>query len=702
MGAPLMDIHDFRADLIASATSRADALGMAWREAFVLEMLERLRDAGEVPEAEPCIEQLVGPRNRRLMVDAYALDEADESLHLFAAMPDGTDTPAVLTVSEARDQGFARLMAVYENARSGWLSANIEESRPLWSLAMSIRDTRPSAIRLHILSDRPLSERVKSIPDGQAEDGTLVAFQVWDLTRLKRIHDAMNVRDDLVVDLTLLPGGGLKALPATNGEGDYEAYLAVIPGDALAEIYTRHGSRLLEGNVRTFLGRRGNVNRGIQRTLEKEPSRFFAYNNGIAATASAIEFCEDELGGVHITSATDLQIVNGAQTTASLATALREKRLSAGSVFVPMKLSVVAPDKAEELIPRISQFANSQNAVRASDFFANHPFHRRVEEISRRILAPATDGSQVQTHWFYERARGQYLNEQAGLTATQRAQFARMNPKRQVITKTDLAKVETCFALEPDTACRGAEKAFVVYAGKITELWKDERKRTEVTDDWFRAVVARTIIFRTVEKVVSEAGWYEGGYRAQVVAYICARLAKCTIDLSRGGRLDYRRIWGMQGCDAVVRRQLDAIGEVMMRVLRAPPREGQNISEWAKQQACRETALRSEVTIIPGLAAWVVDTDTARSESQQTRATGEVDRDLQIMQEVLAIPPERWSALRAHARAARLIQPYDEAALRAACGEIGRPPNEAQPRRLLALVERSRETGWVSPEMRNT
>lgn len=359
-----------------------------------------------------------------------------------------------------------------------------------------------------------------------------------------------------------------------------------------------------------------------------------------------------------------------------------------------MKLSVVAPDKAEELIPRISQYANSQNAVRASDFFANHPFHRRVEEMSRRILAPATDGSQVQTHWFYERARGQYLNEQAGLTATQKAQFARMNPKRQVVTKTDLAKVETCFALEPDTACRGAEKAFVAYAGKITELWKDERKRAEITDDWFRAVVARTIIFRTAEKVVSEAGWYEGGYRAQVVAYICARLAKFSTDLSRGSRLDYRRIWSMQACDAVLRRQLDAIGEVMMRVLRTPPREGQNISEWAKQQACRETALRSEVPIIQGFKTWVVDTETARAESQETRAAGEVDQDLQIMQEVLAVPPAHWSALRAHARAARLIQPYDEPALRAACGETGRPPNEKQARRLRALMDRARETGW--------
>jgi hypothetical protein len=157
-----------------------------------------------------------------------------------------------------------------------------------------------------------VSERTQLVEASTSlREGTLVAFQVWDLTRMERIHDAMSVRDDLVVDLTLLPGGGLKALPATNGEGDYEAYLAVIPGDALAEIYTRHGSRLLEGNVRTFLGRRGNINRGIQRTLEKEPSRFFAYNNGIAATASAIECREDELGGIHITSAPICRLSTG-------------------------------------------------------------------------------------------------------------------------------------------------------------------------------------------------------------------------------------------------------------------------------------------------------------------------------------------------------------------------------------------------------
>lgn len=693
-----MDIEDFHDDLIASASALAHSQETGWREAFVQEVASRLREAGEIPEADACVEQLTGSRNRRLVVDAQAYDDADDSLHLFIAMPHGEAEPPPLANSEARDNGFGRLTAFYEHARTGWVTQNVEESRPAWSLADLIRRRNFSAVRMHILTDRPLSQRVKAIPDARLEDGALVTFQVWDLTRLKRIHDAANVRDDLEVDLSELPGGGLRALKATNGQGDYDAYLAVIPAEHLAAIYIRYGSRLLEGNVRTFLGRRGNVNKGIQKTIAEEPARFFAYNNGIAATASAVEASDDGAGGVLITNATDLQIVNGAQTTASLATALRENRLPEEGVFVPVKLSVVAADAVEELIPRISRYANSQNAVRASDFFANHPFHRRVEEMSRRVLAPATGGSQVQTHWYYERARGQFLNDQAGMTAAQKKHFLSMNPKKQVITKTDLGKVETCFNLEPDTACRGAEKAFVAYAKLITEEWKSDQKRAGFTDEWFRNVVARTIIFRLTERIVSNAEWYEGGYRAQVVAYTCARLARLTSELSKGGRIDYRRIWNLQGGDDVLRRQIDVIGERMMSLLRSPPREGQNVTEWAKQQACREQALGTHIDLIDGIHEWVVDAETDRSEKKEARATGAIDDDLRAMEAVLQISASTWSSLRQYARPNGLLLPKDEGALRAACGESGRPPNEKQARALLALLNRAKEHGWDGPE----
>jgi hypothetical protein len=115
-----------------------------------------------------------------------------------------------------------------------------------------------------------------------------VTFQIWDISKLKRIHDAASVRDDLVVDFTGLISGGLPVLPASVGSGDYDAYLAVLPGETLADIYIQHGSRLLEGNVRTFLGRSSNVNKGIAQTVAKAPETFFAYNNGVAATPSAV------------------------------------------------------------------------------------------------------------------------------------------------------------------------------------------------------------------------------------------------------------------------------------------------------------------------------------------------------------------------------------------------------------------------------
>ena len=598
-----MELDEFRSDLLASAASRAEAHASGIREAFVAEALERLRDAGELPDAEECSERVDGQRSRRLEIDAFAFDEADDSLNLFVALLDGGEAnPNAITLTDARDQGFNRLMGVFEQARDGWLTANIEESRPLWALARRVETApRPTALRLHVVSDRAISERLREIPPSETREGIQVTFQIWDVTRLKRIHEAQSARDDLFVDLTFLAGGGLPVLKASIGGSDYDAYLAVMPGETLADIYIRHGSRLLEGNVRTFLGRRGNINKGIANTLGKEAGHFFAFNNGIAATASSVTFKEESDRITMITGITDLQIVNGAQTTASLAAMRRDKKLPEGSVFVPMKLSVVAPEIAAELVPRISRFANSQNSVRASDFFANHEFHRRIEQISRRILAPAVGGSQVQTHWYYERARGQHLNDQAGMTPSKRDQFLRMNPRNQLITKTDLAKVESCFDLLPDIACKGAEKSFVAFADRVTEAWKDERKRSLYTDDWFRGACARMILFRTAEALVFKAPWYAPGTRSQVVAYTMARLASLSAELSEGGRLDYLKIWSVQSADRVVMEQILITAELMMDVLANPPKEGQHIGEWGEAAGLSQPCLTDRGACSRGL-----------------------------------------------------------------------------------------------------
>ena len=85
-----------------------------------------------------------------------------------------------------------------------------------------------------------------------------------------------------------------------------------------------------------------------------------------------------------------------------------------------------------------------------ADFAANDLYHVQLERLSRTVWAPAVDGTQRQTHWFYERARGQYQDALAreGTPARQRA-FKATNPTSQKFTKTDLAKFENSWSSLP-------------------------------------------------------------------------------------------------------------------------------------------------------------------------------------------------------------------------------------------------------------
>ncbi len=130
---------------------------------------------------------------------------------------------------------------------------------------------------------------------------------------------------------------------------------------------------------------RGNVNKGIRLTILKEPEKFFAYNNGLTCTAKSIVFKNNIISEI-----VGLQIVNGGQTTASLANVLVNEKGGAEKlqeVSVPMKLNVIKNVQIEdELVPAISRYANSQNKVSDVDLASNHPFHKKLKNFLEKFL----------------------------------------------------------------------------------------------------------------------------------------------------------------------------------------------------------------------------------------------------------------------------------------------------------------------------
>ena len=311
-----------------------------------------------------------------------------------------------------------------------------------------------SRLRLFLLTNSITS--VTTLPDSSL-DGLPVSYEIWDLARFHRMATSGTLSEPIVVEFD----DPLPCLATPETDRDFSVFLAILPGRTLSALYGQYGTRLLELNVRSFLQAKGAVNRGIRDTLLTDPERFLAYNNGITATASKVEFTSLPGGGQAIRRIHDLQIVNGGQTTASIHYAHVRDKADISGVFVQMKLTVVAPDRLQEIVPEISRYSNTQNKVTLVDFSSNHPFHVEVEKITRSLWAPAADGSGQETRWFYERARGQYADALARerTPARQRA-FKTMHPLRQKFTKADVAKFEHSWDQLPHIVSRGAEKNF--------------------------------------------------------------------------------------------------------------------------------------------------------------------------------------------------------------------------------------------------
>jgi AIPR protein len=372
-------------------------------EEFTRIVLDRLGDEGAIENPE-LLWQEGNFARAKYKITGYSMPEDEERLVLVTTIHTGEVPPRALNRDEILS-ALQQAMKFYECSCKG-LHTKIEPSNTDASeLARHIYEAREQigVLRVVLLSDGRTG--LRSIDLKKAFDGTRVIVDLFGIERLQRILGQGLRRDDIVVDFSAEPGGPLPCLKASSESADYEAYLTSVPGVLLADIYEKYGTRLLELNVRAFLGLRGrkSVNAGLRATIRDLPHRFLAYNNGIVATVDTMEVEDNGNGQFRINSVRGLQIVNGGQTTASLHRAKRQDGAKLDAISVPAKIICVGGADLDEMVAAVSKSANSQNTVQPADFSANDPFHVTVEKLANNTWLPDGKG-----RWFYERARGSY------------------------------------------------------------------------------------------------------------------------------------------------------------------------------------------------------------------------------------------------------------------------------------------------------
>jgi hypothetical protein len=203
---------------------------------------------------------------------------------------------------------------------------------------------------------------------------------------------------------------------------------------------------------------------------------------------------------------------------------------------------------------------------------------------SRNSLAPPKVGAVSGTYWFYERARGQYTNAQASLSSKpERTRFIAINPRSQLITKTNLAKYLNSFNLLPQVVSKGAEFNFSKFADLIAEQWDESLE--SFNQGFFKTSIAKAIVFKNIEKLIAEQkdSWYKGGQRDKLVPYTISFIENA---LQRKNKeFNFEEIWKKQDTNAKLNELMIYIAEKINALLQDPNRTVGDVSSYAKKDA---------------------------------------------------------------------------------------------------------------------
>lgn len=633
--------------------------------------------------------------SKSMRVDAAYLDLPFSTLNLlFADYNQGVVKNITNTFIAQKSK---LLLNFLENALKDHFK-NAEQADPAVQLARDIKQNFASVGKIHlfIVSTDKLSTAVKdlSLPDFVFLGRNVpVVLDVLDIEKIYRSRMVGFEKEDLVINCRDFGLTGIPCIKANIETDQYESYLAIVPGEFLSEIYKKYGAALLESNVRSFLKFNGNVNKGIRGTILNEKSRFFTYNNGISTTASEIKTEMQKEEGLIITSFTNLQIINGGQTTATLAATSIRNNADLSGIYVQMKITVLK-DADPDLIRSIATYANSQNKVKTADLNSGHPFYVRIEEYSRKVYAPVASGQIVQQLWFFERVRGQYEQPLMHMTKKQRDDYRLVRPKSKKFTLTDLAKYANASDMFPHYVSWGGDVNAAHFHNNMVPQWnKDNNTFNEL---YYKELIGKKILFEHIGNIISDQTWYQEkrAYRPQLIAYSFSKLVLEAKNLKKA--VNYRMIWDMQRVPDCLDNDIAEIAKLVFDTIYDDNRPTANIETYCKRVECWNTVSKKEYTLSEESYAALISPTERAIEQVRAKKDQKFDSGIQDELGIFNKGADYWKSCIERGTSQEVLSVADRKALENAinyCNLVYTELSSKQVKEILSVVAKLQENG---------
>jgi len=261
-------------------------------------------------------------------------------------------------------------------------------------------------------------------------------FKVYDFDRIMQYYY------DKLRDFT--PSLGVYNLPYNSADkeiikpGGYKSWVLTVSVEDIHSLHNKYEDRLFRRNVRNFLGK-SRTNKKIIETLNKDPTNFWYYNNGITILCDKASIIMEK-GYIRLENP---QVVNGCQTVISIAKFGGELK---GEVMIR-----VIESTDHEFVNLLTLYQNSSNPVRNRDLKSNDPVQIRLKHELRRH------------GYYYEIKRGEEYEKMVKKYPALKSEFG-----GNLVNNEVLAKLLATVRISPSTALSsGSDKFFGDYYDRI-------------------------------------------------------------------------------------------------------------------------------------------------------------------------------------------------------------------------------------------
>jgi hypothetical protein len=197
----------------------------------------------------------------------------------------------------------------------------------------------------------------------------------------------------------------------------------------------------------------------------------------------------------------------------------------------------------------------------------------------------------------------------------------------------------------PHEVSKGAQKNFDLFSRYVVEEWNS--RPFQFNEEYFKTVVAHSIVFRGLEQMIPDEEWYDGGYRANVVTYSIAKLVRMLDEQQGGGKaLNCQAIWKQQAMSAALTAQLKLIARVMYDVITSPEEGLENVTEWCKKELAWQRAQQKRIEILPEFGAELVSLEEIHQIEKDAKGIERIDRGIAAVMAVVETKPMTWRKMR--------------------------------------------------------